>query len=233
MCINTLRKLKREYRDFWNDKENEYECRKNDTWLTYKLGRLFTIFNKLSCSRFKVWHLEHIKCFINWKLYKFVDLYVLGWLLSEIILFILLACFDQWSYRCIFWIPLIFIFYRLFEIFQSWFSQFILGGVPNKWSPTNLNRSLVLVFLNYIEIVISYAIIALFSKYNFVNDEFQNIISWQQSLEHSIRNAVAMGSEYHPANFIGWAIFITQICFAILFLTAIVNKIVSSNKSLP
>jgi len=86
----------------------------------------------------------------------------------------------------------------------------------------NIYRSLVLVFIGYFEIIISYALLALVLK-----DNFQGINYWQQALYYSFSNAITIGSGFTPVSCLSYAIFITQIMFVLLFLTAAVNTIIS------
>jgi len=151
--------------------------------------------------------------------YHSVDLYITLWV---IFLSLILFVFNDYTYthKCIF---LGLIAYRLFEILQSWISQFVLGGVPEPWNPRNIYRSLVLVFIGYLEIIISYALLALILK-----NHFEGISSWQEALYYSIRNATTIGSsDVTPISCIGYTVFGTQIMFVLLFLTAVVNSIIS------
>lgn len=110
--------------------------------------------------------------------------------------------------------------YRLFETFQSWFSQYILGGVPGPWKSRHPYRSLVLVFIGYAEVVFIYALFAFI-----LQNDFYCIDSWRQSFRYSLGNAVTIGSGIVPETCVGYALFSTQIMFTLLFLVGAVNTI--------
>lgn len=218
MCRSKFRELRSDFCAFWHDKEKV----EGEGFILPGLRKLFTYLEKFSYIRFKVWRLQRKKHLSN-SLYKVVDCYEIKWVIKEIIFFILLAFYHTWVYNVIFWIPFLFILYRLFDIFQAWVSQFVLGGVPKQsWKPINIYRSLVLVFIGYGEITISYAFIAFFRK-----EQFQGITCWQQALYYSVRNAVTIGTDYNPISIWGYLIFWTQVGFALLFLTAVVNSIIT------
>jgi hypothetical protein len=224
MCRSNLRNLREDWLQFWHsdvDKDrNEHgvvlPC------LRWFFGRL----EKFSYIRFKVFRMQKRSKPSSLR-YIVVDWYIVKWFSTEIVFFILLALFHSSTYNVYFWIPLAIICYRLFDIFQSWVSQFVLGGVPQAgWKPIDIYRSLILVFIGYTEIIISCAFFALFLK-----KQFQGIEYWQQALYYSIRNATTMGSDYHPISIGGYAIFGTEVMFVILFLTAVVNTIISHTKT--
>ena len=207
--------------EYWKDGWNKPFW--NDGWILNVTRILFWFFQKLSIIRFIVF-CKHRKYGVDYrKGYHAVDWYVFSWFLVEFILLILLANFYDLAHNIAFVIlSRLLISYRLFDIFQAWVSQFVLGGVPPGWKPINIYRSLVLVFIGYIEIIISYALFAFVS-----NAHFDGITNWQQALYYSLRNAATIGTDWHPITFLGYTIFGTQIMFVLLFLTAVVNTIIS------
>jgi hypothetical protein len=188
---------------------------------------LFWVLSKFSLSRIIVFFREKRYGTIDKRKYHAVDWYVFVWVIVELVIFfLLLILFPAIASNCVFNIVLkVLIAYRLFDIFQSWISQFVLGGVPTKWRPVNIYRSLVLVFIGYFEIIISYALLIFTLKNN-----FPDISSLQQALYFSIRSAATMGYDITPVGCIGYTIFITQIMFVLLFLTAVVNTIISHKR---
>jgi hypothetical protein len=115
---------------------------------------------------------------------------------------------------------IVIISYRLFEIFESWVSQYLLGGTSTPWHPANPHRTLVILFEDYFAVTVSYAIFGLM----FV----AGVDSFGSAIFYSIRNAVTIGAEVStPA---GYAIFASQLLFSLLFLVAAVNRIISSLK---
>ena len=199
----------------------------NNGWIYDSLKVLFWVLAKFSVSRIIVFFKERRYGATDKRKYLVVDWYVFVWVIVELfIFFLLLILFPAIASNCVFNIALkVLISYRLFDIFQSSISQFVLGGVPTKWEPVNIYRSLVLVSVGYFEIIISYALLALTLK-----DNFQGITYWQQALYYSIRNAATIGSDITPIGCLGYTIFGTQIIFALLFLTAVINTIVGHKR---
>lgn len=208
------------WREYW--RQGRPEIRWNEGWILDALRITFWFFSKLSVSRVVVYFKEKKYGIGHRKSYQSVDWYVLSWLIAEVSFFILLAIFDATRHNALFWIPLIFIFYRLFDIFQSLVSQYILGGVTGKWNPINIYRSLVLVFIGYLEVTISNAFVALFFK-----TQFNGIDEWTQAWYYSLRNAATIGSDYSPKTVLGLIIFSAQVIITLLFVTAVVNRIIS------
>ncbi len=198
----------------------------NEGWILDVLTWFFSILSILSLGRNISWFIEYKtkskKC-----AYIFVDCYILIWLSSIIYLFIRQTRIDYGNIVPYWLVGLT--LYRLFEIFQSWVSQFVLGGVPKRgWRPISKYRSLILVFLSYIEITVIYAIFALIFKNN-----FKDIKDWQDALYYSVRNAVTIGTSFDPNGLIGYTLFYSQIVFVLLFLTAVVQSIISYKEELP
>jgi len=163
---------------------------------------------------------------IGWRLNRksceffFVDSYIFIWALFIGVLS-WLATTDSpcLLHNCVL---LGFLSYRIFEIFQSWVSQFIT--YEKEWTPINVYRTLVLVFVGYIEITFSFALIAFILK-----DNFQGINCWIQALHYSLGNAVTIGSSITtPTTGIGYTLFATQLMFTLLFLVSAVNRIYAS-----
>ena len=193
----------------------------NDGWM---FDALKAKFFGLSCLSFGViapYCIEKrfgIKC-----RYSFVDSYVAIWVIfiGTLSWFAIIDA-PCLAHNCI----LLGLFsYRLFEIFQSWVSQYILGGVSEPWKTHNIYRNLVLVFVDYGEVIFSYALLAFILQSNFLG-----ITSWQQSFRYSLGNAVTVGSKLVPTTGIGYALFATQLVFTLLFLVAAVNRIIAAMK---
>ncbi len=139
--------------------------------------------------------------------YLRIDIYATAW----IALVVASAGVVHW--RLIPWLPRSLITaalsYRLFDIFQSWVSQFIL---TEKWQPVNVNRSLVLVFVGYVEITAIGAVVRLTTH---------QFTSFGGALNQSVMTMVV-----NPQPEAGWPILFTQIMFAVLFATAVVQYVV-------
>jgi hypothetical protein len=193
-------------------------------WIHESLKVLFWVLAKLSLSRIIVFCMGRRLGATDKRRYLAVDWYVFAWFIFELfIFFLLLKIFPAIASNHVFnIILLVLISYRLFDIFQSWISQFVLGGVPAKWKPINIYRSLVLVFIGYFEVIISYALLIFTLKNN-----FQGISSLGQALYCSVRCTATIGYDITPIGCTGYAVLITQIMFVILFITAAVNTIIS------
>ncbi len=190
----------------------------NEGWILYIFRWLFSILNALSICRNISWCI--VSKSTKWA-YIFVDFYVSLWLGLIIWLFIRQAHIDYVNIvPC--WLIAI-VSYRLFDIFQSWVGQFVLGGVPKQgWQPISKYRSLVLVFLNYIETVVVFGFLALI-----FNDAFKDLTHRWDALYFSLRNAITIGTNVQPVKCIDYVLFYTQMVFVLLFLTAAIQSIIS------
>ncbi len=218
MCCSTFRQLLREY---WL--ENRYKPRCwNRGFIIEFLKCIFGFFSVISPSRFISFLLQEWRKKLG---YIFVDIWVLLWLMTFLFVFINNTFhFSKFLLIPAGWVVWL-VSIRLAEIFQSWFSQFVLGGVPYKWKPVDTDRSLVLVFMGYMEIIIAYALLAyIYSR------SFNSISCLKDALRYSIGNAIAIGSDFEPTNLCGYLILSTQLMFTLVFLTAVVQHIISYSR---
>ena len=152
--------------------------------------------------------------------YRCVDRYVISWLALGITFFLILSFVHGLNQQFVVrWIFTSLLMYRLFDIFQAWVNQFVL---MEEWKPVSPYRSLVLLFIGYIEIIISYAIIAFIFQTNFYIQS--GTASICDGLYYSIRTAT-FGSVWKPVTAGSYAIFYTQLIFAVLFITAAIQRI--------
>ena len=146
--------------------------------------------------------------------YRCVDIYVSVWLAIELVTTLVIKYLDwpviskQFALSCVF----IFLFsYRLFEIFQSWVSQFVLRY---RWIAINANRSLVLAFVGYLEIAVIGTILRMI--YEEASPLYNSVVSLiaNPQLDYS-----------SPIQYV-------QIMFSILFLAVVAQQIIAriSNK---
>ncbi len=190
----------------------------NHGWILETLKLTFWVLSWLSIGVIVPYCIENKRGFGCRDL--FVDSYVFIWVMLSGVVFTFFAINDApWlAHNCV---VLGFFSYRLFETFQSWFSQYILGGVPKQWETRHPYRSLVLVFVGYAEVIFIYALLAFILQNN-----FYGIVSWQQAFRYSLGNAITIGSSgIVPTLGVGYALFATQIMFTLLFLTSAVNRI--------
>ena len=174
------------YCEYW--KQDRPRICWNDGWILDVLRTTFWFLSKLSISRVIVFLKEKRYGRRHRKVYQCVDWYVFSWVivLIALTLFTLLMNIPATNpmATCII---IGIISYRLFDIWQSWVSQFVLGGISGQWKPRNIHRSLVLVFEGYLEIIFSFALLAFILK-----DNFRSINCWLQSLRYSFGNAVTL-----------------------------------------
>ena len=219
-----------EPRYFW---ENIYKPKRpranskrwNSGWIIEIVKLIFGFINFISPSRFIAWNLidkghQRLAYFI-------IDTWVFLWLATLSLIFFS-NIFDFFDLLLIpagwvVWVA----GYRMAELFQSWFSQFVLSGVPQKWQPVDPNRTLVLVFMGYFEIVFAYAILA----YNY-KESFRGISSLPKAFTYSIGNAITIGSADIQLNSIAsYIIFSTQLILVLIFITAVVQQIINYSRS--
>lgn len=157
-----------------------------------------------------------------WKRNKYfiVESYVLFWFMVEILFLGLLICTSLVEEDWFLCLAAGFLSYRLFDIFQAWVNQFVLMEMQ-EWKPIDPRRTLVLVFIGYVEIMISYAILAFVFQDTF-SKPFCTVC---QSLYYSVTTATTIGSKWEPISAGGYAIFYTQVMFAVLFVTAVIGQI--------
>ena len=147
--------------------------------------------------------------------YRIVDAYIIVFALTELAIFIIFASKPDTKSSCVL---IAFITYRLFDLFQVWVRHFVLPD----WNPVNAYRSLILVFIGYLEVIILYTLLVLIFQNN-----FDGISCLRQAFDYSIRNAVTIGSSaVTPSSSWGYAIFVSQLMFVLLFLTSVVSRII-------
>ena len=159
--------------------------------------------------------------------YKAIDWFIVSKFLIALIAFILVGCFPQLVTNSVSKIVLmIFVAYFLFCTLQVWIDHFILGELH----PRSAYRTLVLVFIAYGEMILWYAILTLIFWNNFeLSGTHQNINGLRQAFYYALSNA-SVGSNYLPVCTAGYIIFGTQILYALLFVTAVVNRVISLSK---
>lgn len=162
------------------------------------------------------WIREFIKC--EKIRYRCIDALEIFW----VVVLILLLASHGWYFKSSLYLCLVIsiVIYRLYDIFQSWVYQFIL---MEDWRPVNIYRSLVLVIIGYFEIIISYSVLYFILQDN-ISKSFYSVC---QSLYYSVTTSTMIGSnDWQPVKPWGYVIFFSQIIFALLFLTVVVQHII-------
>jgi len=185
----------------------------NEGFIFDVLRFIFWVFDRLAIINIVTHFIYKRKC-----RYIAVDSYIALWFFLELCL-LLSIIFSRYNPRFDYLIVSV-LLWRLIGLFRVWVSHFIIA---KDWSPISLYRTLILVFIGYIDITISYAVLAFILR-----EHFLGITCWQQALDYSVRNAVTIGSAGISAvDCIGYSLFGTQIIFVLLFLTAVVNSIIT------
>jgi len=142
--------------------------------------------------------------------YRCIDIYVIVWLCIELLVTIWFAvCNIRYNTDVCLVNTFVGLFcYRLFDIFQSWVSQFVL---KSRWEAISINRSLVLAFVGYVEI----CIIGTFFRYVY------GTISMWKNVHYSVTAMIANPMEKESTSLIQY----TQIMFAVLFLVVVAQHI--------
>ncbi len=226
LATNSIRESKREEEKWKSKKEAHILIQiKNPPFVLNRLRRIFAFLFLLSGSKWIAGTKKH-EAMIgdkDFSPYRCVEWYVIGWSAFELVALIYLLIVHGVLHRPVgsveqvVFVVLIFpLCYRLFDIFQSWVGQFVLRST---WNTINVNRSLVLAIVGYIEITMIGAI---------VRFRFQQPILVGQSLYDSVASMIASPGDKASA------IQYTQIMFAVLFAAVVVQHVVgrlSGNKS--
>ncbi len=157
--------------------------------------------------------------------FRYVDLYVLFWLVLGIFIFFLLLFSPNLGQRSILGVIFsVLLLYRLFDIFQAWVNMFLLIENPELRDPI---RNLVLAFVSYLEVIIGYSVLTFIFKsgYSYFSNThtFQNV---GDSLRYSIGVLTTIGSNWEPSTWCGYFFFYTQVIFGVLFVTVVIQRVI-------
>ena len=193
---------------YWRQSSELRTCW-NDGWFLPLLKWFFWILSWLSLGRVIPYWIENT--YGKKARFFFIDTYVFLWIVFVTTLAILeitshILVLDR--------IILSFLGYRLFEIFQSWVSQYILGGVPTPLHLHNPYRTLIIVFIDYVIMTLAYALFRVSSG------------SFSSGLRDSLNIAVFNIPSTQGVD----CLLVTQITFAILFLVTAINRIYATLK---
>ena len=206
--------------EYWREDWWKVKCFNNEGLILPSCNRLFFILEHLSLiiiiRKCIERGFEKRGClYFKERQNRATDAYTLAW-------FIILVLFSIFS-DCAITLPCLFlaiISYRLFDIFQFWVNEYILGKIHSQ-PPVNMSRTLILNLINYAEITLSFSLIAFIQSHL-----FDGIDCMTQAFYYSARNAITIGSaEITPVGF-GYWIFGFQIMFVLLFLTVVVSNII-------
>jgi len=127
----------------------------------------------------------------------------------------------------IFVIPaLLLLIWRLLNILGAWLHVFIVGPGDVKSPP----RTLLLVLINYLELVVMFGFAAFVFKYSFYDSSaltYQTFSSILHSLRYSVGIMTTIGSSFEPHGCVGFALFFLEIFFGLLFIAVVIQRALS------
>lgn len=201
----------------------------NNGWIISKTIFLFWGLRKISLNNFVNWLIlrRYPSRELDWhrvsrRTYLITDSYVFIGFISAFILFILVARENIKLVDTSLIVVLVIVSYRLLEIFQTWFNNFLIISKP---ALRDVRRTLVLTLITYFELIFWYSILVFVNKDKFVQDT-KFIHSWQQALYYGMGTAT-IGSDIQPISSLGFVILSSQLIFFILFLSVVISRIIS------
>ena len=204
--FNPLQKRIQNIKSIWN---NDHQ---DDNGLE-KITRLFLSSSQLFFPGI------YIKYFANKKGTEYQDLALDFYVLLKV-LFPFVILINNWEHlNFVVWIMIYFLLETILYIPTLIFASDLFS------KPRSYKRSILLLFFNYLEIVVAYAV--LYSKGDYLNKPFTN---WFDAVYFSIITSSSIGyGDYFPATTIGKVLVSTQallfLFFVVLFLNFFSNKI--------
>jgi len=151
--------------------------------------------------------------------YKRVEIYVFIYLGIELLFFGLFFYPPFSSSRVFIGATTFVLCWRLLDIFEKWFNNYILGSGKVLSAP----RFIILTLINYLEVTIIFGVIAFVLRDGFGDGLGNPFTSVLQSLRYSVGIMTTMGSVFEPSKWYGYLIFFGEIALGILFLVAIIH----------
>lgn len=148
-----------------------------------------------------------------------VETYVICWLFLELIFFAVLVAFPHLAVLTFFIIlVLVFLAYRLQNIFAFWFHTHVLTG-----RVTSPVRALILTLINFVELVVIFSILDFILSGLFI-PAFSSI---PNSLDYSIRVMTTLGwDKFEPVS-LGYILFYVQIFSGIGTVAIVIGAVMS------
>jgi len=167
----------------------------------------------------------------NWctnRKYHRVDKFVFFSFCLELLFLIPLVFLDYpFRWGLIFVIPAsLLLIWRLSNILGAWLHVFIVGPGDVKSPP----RTLLLVLINYFELVVIFGFAALVLKYSFYDSSvltYQTFSSILHSLRYSVGIMTTIGSSFEPYGCVGFTLFFLEIFFGLLFIAVVIQRALS------
>jgi len=148
-----------------------------------------------------------------------VESYIVGWFFVELIAFIVLGVFPHIRLQTpVVTLILVIIAYRWYNIIVDWFHRHILTG-----RITSPVRTLLLIFINFAEMLLIFAIVNFLEASLFVPALFSIL----NSLDYTIRIMTTLGWDiYQPVKF-GYVLFYVQVFTGIGTIVIILGSVMS------
>lgn len=146
------------------------------------------------------------------------EIYVIVWLVISSLIWLLCYSYGLLAFISCALIAILLI-WRLLDISQAWLNTYKDREVHSR-SPV---RSLILVFLNYLELTLIFGILAFVCRYDFY-PAFDNAI---QSLRYSIGVITLLGSKYDPGTWLGGIIYYSEFIYGLVFLVIVINRVLA------
>ncbi len=154
-----------------------------------------------------------------WK-YHFLDGIIAFWLAIEVA-----SLFQLGQSSGLFVWLRIFLIWRLFDIFQSWFSMGVLHPKPK---PYSVARMLTLQLVGFAEAAIIFGVLDFVWKDAFISTlNGSTFCSVWQSLYHSVTTITTIGSVYLPRSMLGYLLVYGEVICGILFLVVLIQRTLS------
>jgi hypothetical protein len=190
------------------------DWRARKTLITPLFGFIFLFLQKYPLGFVLAWAENHCKCL---KEHSVVEIYVLGFFISEIVIFLIVwqfaPPFSLWAAILV----TIFMGMRLVDIAQSWVNILLV-------QPTGevlyASRLLILTLINYIELILSFSVV----NYLWNNTFNPEIAGLRESTLFTLGTMTAIGSKYEPVSLGAWAVYVFEIGFGLFFLIIIIVR---------
>lgn len=197
---NPVRKRLINIKAIWNNNHQ------NDSGIE-KLVRLFLSSSQLLFPGVYIKYLAYLKG------YEYRDLALDFYVLLKVAFPLLILIYDWQSYQYVIWIMIYVLLETILYIPTLIFASDMLS------KPNSYKRSMLLLFLNYIEIILSFGV--LYSCGNYLNKPFQH---WFDAIYFSTINSASIGyGDYYPVTTIGKVLATAQAFLFLLFVVLFLN----------
>jgi|GEM_PF-3493807 len=155
--------------------------------------------------------------------YSFIDIYVLLWVIALTIF----LCFANQIAETARLIICVVVVYRILDILSTHFCILLIDSQKSNWAPGSFNRSLLLILLNFYEIVVVYGFLYL-SIGNIVNTQNEKLITPISAFYFSLVTLTTLGfGDFVPKSDSSRFIVMLEVFTGIIFLLIVIPSIIS------